>query len=248
MKPNPLFRQIFGVILSTFLFTSLFFIGCGVSEEDNNQPSIETISTKLLNVGDEIQVKVPITDADVDDTHIISASSEDTTVATVVVSATTTTTLIITGRKTGLTTVMVSVTDDSGQDNAAAVPVTFDVTVKEPPPSVRVGIGINQPPSSFIDKGDCTVGMTLKPGEGCSYDSSNPFAKIVFYVLQNGTACREEVPDSWDFEGELQIPEQFQPSDLKLCVEWNIGRDNFFNTDFAASKNPGGSWTIKNVP
>ena len=248
MKSNPFLRQIFGVILSTFLFTSFFFIGCGVSEEDNSQPSIETITDKTLNVGDRTQVDVTITDADVDDTHIISASSDDTTVATVAVNATTTTTLIIAGRKTGLITVMVSVTDDSGQDNAAAVPVTFDVTVKEPPPSVRVGIGINQPPSSFIDKGDCTVGMTLKPGEGCSYDSNNPFAKIIFSVLQNGTACREEVPDSWGFEGELQIPEQFQPNDLKLCVEWNIGRDNFFDTDFAASKNPDGSWAIKNVP
>lgn len=245
MKSNPLLRQIFGVTLSTFLFASLFFIGCGAFEEDNSQPAIETITDKTLNVGDRTQVDVTITDADVDDTHIISASSDDTTVATVSVRDTT---LTITAVEVGNATVTVSATDDSSEGNALSIPVTFEVTIDPPATGVTVGLGINQPPSSFIDKGDCTAGMTLKPGESCSYDSNNPLAKINFSVLQDGTACREEVPDSWDFEGELQIPEQFQPSDLKLCVEWNIGRDNFFDTDFAASKNPDGSWTIENVP
>jgi hypothetical protein len=83
MKSNPLLVQIFGVTLSTLLFTSFFFVGCGAVEEDNNQPSIETITDKTLNVGDETKVEVTITDADVDDMHIISASSDDATIATV---------------------------------------------------------------------------------------------------------------------------------------------------------------------
>ncbi len=147
----------------------------------------------------------------------------------------------------GTATVTVSATDDSSQDNAAAVPVTFAVTVNPPLPTetFEVGIGINQPPSSFIDKGACTVGMTLQPGEGCSYDSNEPFAEIIFFVLQDGTVCREQVPL---LRGQIEIPEQFQVRNTKFCVEWNIERDNFFGTSFAANKNPDGSWTIENVP
>ena len=163
MKPNPLLRQIFNVTLLIPLFTSFFFAGCGASEDDNTQPSIETINDKTLNVGDETTVEVNITDADIDDTHIISASSDDTTVATVSVRDAT---LTIIGVEVSNTTVIVSVTDDSDQDNAAAVPVTFQVTVNEPPPSVQIGLGVNQPPSSFVDKGDCTVGMYGATGRG----------------------------------------------------------------------------------
>jgi len=242
MKPNPLLRRIFGVTVPILLFTSLFFAGCGASEDDNTQPSIGTINDKTLNVGDETTVEVNITDVDIDDTHIISVSSDDTTVATVSVRDAT---LTITGVEVGNTTVIVSVTDDSDQDNAAAVPVTFQVTVNEPPPSVQIGLGINQPPSSFIDKGDCTVGMTLQPGEGCSYDSNNPFAEIIFFVRHDGNACREQVPK---VIGGIEIPEDLRPRKLKFCVEWDIERDDFFETRFAASKNPDGSWTVRNVP
>ncbi len=242
MGSNLLLRQIFGVTLSILLFTSFFFVGCGASEEDNSQPFIETISDKTLNVGDETTVEVNITDADVDDTHIISAFTDDTIIATVSVRDTT---LTIMAMEAGTATVTVTATDDSGQDNVASVPVTFEVTVNEPPPSVQIGIGINQPPSSFIDKGACTVGMTLKPGKGCSYDSNEPFAEIIFSVLQDGTVCREQVPLR---RVQIEIPEQFQVRNTKFCVEWNIERDNFFGTSFSASKNPDGSWTIENVP
>ena len=241
MKSNPLLRQICGVTLSILLFTALVFLGCGAFEGDNNQPSIETINDKTLNVGDETTVEVNITDADIDDTHIISASSDDTTVATVSVRDAT---LTITGVEVGNTAVIVSVTDDSDQDNAEAVPVTFQVTVNEPPPSVQIGLGVNQPPSSFVDKGDCTVGMTLQPGEGCSYDDDS-LAELIFFVREDGTACREQVPKV--IEG-IEIPEDLRPRKLKFCVEWDIERDDFFETRFAASKNPDGSWTIKNVP
>ena len=241
MKSNPFLIQTLGAVVSTLLFTSFFFVGCGAVEEDNNQPSIETITDKTLNVGDETKVEVTITDADVDDTHIISATSDDTTVVTVSVRDAT---LTITGMEVGSATLTVSVTDDSTQDNAAAVPVTFEVAVNEPPPSVQIGIGINQPPSSFIDKGDCTAGMTLQPGEGCIYDD-DLFAELIFFVDQDGNACREQVPKV--IEG-IEIPEHLRPRQSKFCVEWDIERDDFFETRFAASKNPDGSWTIENVP
>jgi hypothetical protein len=241
MKPNPLWVQIFGATLSILLFTSLLFVGCGAFEDDNSQPSIETITDKTLNAGDETTVKVTITDADVDDTHIINASSDDTNIATVSVDENS---LTITGNGVGRAMITVSATDKSGQDSAAAVPVTFEVTVEEPLPSVQIGIGINQPPSSFINKGPCTVGMTLKPGEGCSYDDDS-LAELIFFVREDGTACREQVPKV--IEG-IEIPEDFRPRKLKFCVEWDIERDDTFETSFAASKKPDGSWTVRNVP
>ncbi|MYE91456.1 hypothetical protein F4X33_20955 [Candidatus Poribacteria bacterium] len=240
MKSNQFLRETFGVTLS-ILLGSFFFIGCGASEDDNNQPSIGTISDKTLNVGDKRKVEVTITDADVDNMHTVNASSDNMTVATVSVRETT---LTVTGVEVGNANITVSATDDSGQDNAAAVPLTFGVTVNEPPPSVQIGLGVNQPPSSFIDKGACTVGMTLQPGEGCHYDN-DLFAELVFFVDQDGNACREQVPKV--IEG-IEAPEDLRPRKLKFCVEWDIERDDFFETRFTVSKNPDGSWTIEDVP
>ena len=229
-------------ILATLLFiTVLAIIGCGALE-DNSQPGIESITDKTIDVGNDKTVDVYITDADVDDTHTISAFSDDMSVATVSVDDTS---LTITGIAVGMTTITVSATDDSGQDNAAATPVTFEVTVNPPAPQVTLGFGINQPPSALIDKGACAVGMTLKPGESCSYDGNEPFAEIIFFVLPDGTVCREQVPL---LRGQLEIPEQFRPRNLKFCVGWDIESDDFFNTSFSASKNPDGSWTVRNVP
>ena len=87
--------------------------------------------------------------------------------------------------------------------------------------------------------------MTLKSGEGCSYDSNKAFAENIFSVLPDGSACREQVPL---LRGQIEIPEQFRPRNLKFCVEWDIERDDFFGTNFSASKNPDGSWTVKSVP
>ena len=74
-------------------------------------------------------VDIDITDADVDDTHTIRASSDDTAIATLLVEDTT---LSIKGIADGTTTIRINVTDDSGQENAAATPLTFRVTVKDP--------------------------------------------------------------------------------------------------------------------
>ncbi len=109
-------------------------IGC--SQEDNSQPVIEAIPDIKLNVDAESTVEVNITDADFRDTHSIRASSSDKTIA--IVSANPArrvrnsfiATLSISTVSEGVTTITVSATDDSGQDNATTMPVTFQVTVK----------------------------------------------------------------------------------------------------------------------
>lgn len=75
-----------------------------------------------------MEVKVIVTDADVEDTHTVSVSSHPTDVVTVSVNGTT---LTIKGIAVGTATLTVSATDNSGQGNAAAIPVTFAVTVNE---------------------------------------------------------------------------------------------------------------------
>ena len=244
MKNTRLNPKIALLILTITLFGPPFvLIGCGALD-DNSQPEIEPITDETLNVGDDKTVDVYITDADVDDIHTIDASPDNPSVAMVSVNEDF---LTIIGNAVGEAIITVSATDDSGQNNAEAIPVTFKVVVNEPPPSVQIGFGVNQP-LSYIDKGACTVGMNLKPGEGCSYDSNKPFVEIIFAVREDGAACREEVLSSEGFGGQLELPEQLQPRNLRFCVEWDIETDDFFETSFAASRNPDRSWTVKNVP
>lgn len=217
MKSKSLLMQIFDETLLTLLSASLFFVGCGDSEDDNTQPLIETITDKTLSVGDKTTVEVTITDADVDDMHVISASSDDTTVFTVSVRDAT---LTITGLAAGTATITVSAADDSGQGNAEAIPVSFRVTVDE-----------------FIDRGACTPGMTLKPGESCSYGRG-----VTFHVRQDGTVCRES--DLPVYREVLGVNVRVD----KICGDYDIERDDSFGTNFAASKNPDGSWTIDRSP
>ena len=135
MKRLSIARKCFALIL-TLLLASFVLVGCGEIEEEennqpvivekNNQPVIAAISDQTLGVDDEARVVVNITDADLWDTHIIRASSNDTTIATVAVNSTT---LTITGMGGGVTTITVSAADDSGQANATATPITFQVTV-----------------------------------------------------------------------------------------------------------------------
>ena len=97
-----------------------------VTVDANSQPVIQAIPDVTLDAGAESTVAVNITDADIDNTHTISASSDDTAIAAVSVQNTT---LIISGIAEGTTTITVSATDDSGKNNAAATPLTFQVTV-----------------------------------------------------------------------------------------------------------------------
>ena len=129
MKSNPLLIQISDITLLILLLTPFFFVSCGAFQDDNSQPTIEAITAKTLIVGDETTVEVTITDADLDDTHIMSAASDDTTVATVSVMGTTLTIEAITA---GTSNITVAAMDDSGQDNAAAIAIVFSVTVDGP--------------------------------------------------------------------------------------------------------------------
>ena len=129
------------ILTSVLLGVSATLFSCGTFEDDNNQPSIGTIAdntitadqTLTLAVDSRRTVEFFITDADDDDTHTISATSEDSTVAIVSVNKRThDTTLTITGIAVGSTTVTLTATDDSGEDNAIAKPVFLNVTVVEP--------------------------------------------------------------------------------------------------------------------
>lgn len=222
-------RETLVSILATVLFiTVLAIIGCGALD-DNSQPTIEPITDQTLDVEDKTTVKVNITDADVDDTHIINAASDNVLVAAVVEDVSHETSVTLIGVGPGIATITVTATDDSGQDNAEAIPVTFKVTVNEPPP----------PP---IDKGPCFVGMTLQPGESCTYLADQ--APVIFSVKRDGNACREsEVSIFREVFGiDVQI------HNPNICVDYDIERDDFFGTRFAANKNPNGSWTIDEVP
>ena len=214
------------------LVVSLVFMSCGAFD-DNSQPMIEPISDKTLNAGDNRLVNVYVTDADVDDAHTISAFSDDTSIATVSVEEDSVT---ITGIAEGMTTIEVTATDDSGQDNDTSLPITFQVTVNEPPP----------PP---INKGLCVVGMTLQPGEGCTYITNQK--PVFFYVNEESKGCRESelsyMTEIFGLPVEVALDLICTDQDI-TGDEINIRGDNPFDPNFHASKNRNGSWTIDSVP
>ena len=211
------------ILVVVLLVTSLALISCGAFEDDNNQPAIEPIPDKTLDIDTKTTAEVNITDADIDDTHTINASSDDRTVATVSVGAAS---ITITAKAEGVATITVSATDDSGQDNAAATPVTFKATVNEPPPPL-------------VADRICRVGMVLGPGESCGYGP-----KVVFSVSEDGTACRASAFPIYHEVFGINV----KINNPKICGNYDIEQDEFFNTGFSAVKNDDGSWTIKRVP
>lgn len=220
------------ILRVAMLVASLVFMSCGAFD-DNSQPSIESITDKTLNAGDDRSVNVYVTDADADDTHTIRAFSDDTSVATVSVDEDS---LTITGHAAGMTTIEVTATDNSGQDNDTSIPVTFQVTV-------------NAPPLPPIDKGICVVGMTLQSGESCTYFADQ--GPITFYVNQDNQGCRTgEQPYTTEIFGvPVEVTVDFICADEDIKGdEVNIRGNNPYDTNFHATKNPDGSWTVKNVP
>jgi uncharacterized protein YjdB len=103
-------------------------IGCGLFD-NNSQPEIEPITDQTLDVGNEETVTLSITDADVDDLHIVNAFSDNMNVAAVSVNDTS---IKITGKAAGVTTIEVTATDDSGQENDTSIQGTFQVVANEP--------------------------------------------------------------------------------------------------------------------
>ena len=170
-------NSIVSILATVLVSISLFVVGCSETEDDteddtkvevivNSQPSIGAIPDQTVDIGGTVEVEVIITDADIGDTHTIKASSDNTDVATVSVAGTT---LTIKGVAGGTATLTASATDDSGQDNSAAVPVRFTLTVNE----VR-----------------CVVGLTLKSGESCSYVGGG--SSFTFNVREDGLGCIDD--------------------------------------------------------
>lgn len=126
--------------------------------DDNSQPVIEAIPDQTLDAGAEMTVAVNITDADVGDTHTLNVSSDNTAVATVSMKNATFT---IIGIAAGMTTITVSAMDDSGQDNAAATPLTFKVAIKDPDtPDVLIYTGSTW----WITPADATIEAQITKG------------------------------------------------------------------------------------
>ena len=227
-----MYQKIIVLILFTLSLVMPFIIvGCGETD-DNNQPVIDPLDDKTLEIGDTQTVRVYITDVDIDDIHIIHASSDNPNVATVSVDDTS---LTIIGNAVGMTTITVSATDDSGQDNDTSLPATFQVTVDEPPPPL-------------IDKGFCIVGMTLQSGESCTYFADQ--VPITFYVNEDSEGCRtsEHSFEIEIFGHPVPVIVDFICADEDITRnEINIRGDNPFDPNFHASKNRNGSWTINRV-
>lgn len=225
-------KTILSMLITVSFIISLVLTGCGAFD-DNSQPMIEPITDKTLDAGGNRSVNVYVTDADVDDTHTISAFSDDTSIATVSVDEGSVT---ITGHAAGMTTIEVTATDNSGQDNDTSIPVTFQVTVNAPPPLP-------------IDKGLCVVGMTLQPGASCTYFADQ--GPITFYVNQDNQGCRTgEQPYTTEIFGvPVEVTVDFICADEDIRGdEVNIRGNNPYDPNFHASKNLDGSWTVRNVP
>ncbi len=170
MKNRGLNRTI--IVLLSILLASFFLIGCSEMEDDteaelvvNSQPSIGAIPGQTVDVGGTVEVKATITDADVGDTHTVKASSDNTDIATVSVSGTTLTILGVAG---GTATLTISATDDSGQDNAAATEVKFEVTVNAVTETTLTGITQNTTVYLTFDDdpGDVRVNDGIVEGSG----------------------------------------------------------------------------------
>lgn len=101
------------------------------------------------------------------------------------------------------------------------------------------------PEPPLNDLGACAAGMTLKIGESCSYVAGR--ANVVFYVKQDGSGCREGGPVK-KVEEIFGVKVNIDVDHLDICADKVIDPDNAFNSNFAASKNPDGSWTINRLP
>ena len=80
---------------------------------------------------------------------------------------------------------------------------------------------------------------TVGPGESCGY---GPL--VVFSVREGGSACRASSQPIFHnvFGIDVRI------DNPNICGDYDIDQDDFFNTNFSASKNEDGTWTIKEVP
>ena len=92
----------------------------------NGKPTVQAIADQALTIGDSVEVTVSVTDTDANDTHTLSASVSNEAAATVAVDGMV---LTIDAIDSGVATVTVTATDNSGRDNDTSDPATFDITV-----------------------------------------------------------------------------------------------------------------------
>ena len=88
--------------------------------------------------------------------------------------------------------------------------------------------------------GTCRDGMTLQPGEGCSYTGGGtPRANVVLSVAHDGAICREGGPAKQVMAGiTLDV------NNLRLCRSDGFEVDDAFQSEIVAGANADGSWTF----
>ncbi len=216
--------SIHSIIILTVAACSYVQIGCDgdnpASVPHNSQPVIEEIPDEAVHAGTETTVQVQVIDSDVDDTHTISAVSGDTTIATVSVSDTT---LVIRGIEGGEVTITISVTDDSGRDNAQSESITFQVTVAEPPP--------------------------LEPGKFSEFNGASPDEWRTMHANGQIVACQEglRLPrDSFCLDENFRFSADYsQVLDVRFLVAHLPDGDGFVlagNSRFTAGGNISLGW------
>ena len=161
-----------GVTAALFLSSaSLGLGGCGGGGSSepapppaphNGKPTVQAIADQALTIGNSVAVTVSVTDTDTTDTHTLSASVSNENTATVAVDGMV---LTINAINSGVATVTVAATDNSGRDNDTSNPATFEITVASASGWVR---GVFEEASVF--RNSCTIPRTgVDPGTGFSY-------------------------------------------------------------------------------
>lgn len=186
--------------------------------DNNSQPVIEAIPDQTLDAGAEMTVAVNITDADVGDTHTLNASSDDTAVATVSMNNVTFT---IIGIAAGMTTITISAMDDSGQDNAAATPLTFKVAIEDPdPPDVLIYTGS----TSWITPADATTEAQITKGllesTGIHAEIKEDENSVRDWMLQTTANGRVNVLISYGVIPDSIYPRENSQPDGSIAENW----------------------------
>ena len=128
----------------------------------NNKPTVQAIADQSLTIGDSVEVTVSVTDTDATDTHTLSASVSNEDAATVAVDGMV---LTINAIDSGVATVTITATDNSGRDNDTSDAATFEITVASASGWVR---GVFEEASLF--RNSCATPRTgVDPGTGFSY-------------------------------------------------------------------------------
>ena len=172
------------LFLTAVLIGILFaFVGCG----GNDQPFIDTIDNQTIAVNASRTMEVYITDSDKKDMHTVKTFSENTDIADVYVKrrnieAEDIVNISIEGKRKGRTVIVVSATDDSGQDNDTAEMV-FDVIVVDPEVIISAPTPLKE---SNIDGSEISlslVGLTFDRGTTNEYVSVSGIEGVTAYTI-----------------------------------------------------------------